>query len=86
MWFLGLLLFFSLVYFDVLISVRLGQKLQCTTIRVVSGILLAMFFLAESKFVHDLNFDFLFEHLTRFLIVDFCFRTLDFNHSFVCNV
>ena len=45
------------------------------------------FFLAESKFVHDLNFDFfLFEHLPPFLIVDFCFRTLDFNSSFVCNV
>ena len=44
-------------------------------------------FLAESKFVHDLNFDFfLFEHLPPFLIVDFCFRTLDFNSSFVCNV
>ena len=45
------------------------------------------FFLAESKFVHDLKFDFfLFEHLPPFLIVDFCFRTLDFNSSFVCNV
>ena len=44
------------------------------------------FFLAESKFVHDLNFDFfLFEHLPPFLIVDFSFRTLDFNSS-VCNV
>ena len=32
------------------------------------------FFLAESKFVHNLNFDFfLFEHLPPFLIVDFCF-------------
>ena len=44
-------------------------------------------FLAESKFVHDLNFDlFLFEHLPLFLIVDFCFRTLDFNNSLVGNV
>ena len=44
-------------------------------------------FLAEGKFVHDLNFDFsLFEHLPPFLIVDFCFRTLDFNSSFVCSV
>ena len=56
-------------------------------IPVVSGILPAMFFLAESKFVHDLNFDFLpFEPLPPFLIVHFCFRTLDFNSSFVCNV
>ena len=39
-------------------------------------------FLAENKFVHDLNFDFLFERLPAFLIVDFCFRTLDFNSSF----
>ena len=38
-------------------------------------------------FVHDLNFDFfLFEHLPPFLSVDLCFRTLDFNSSFVCNV
>ena len=45
------------------------------------------FFLAESKFVHDLNFDFfVFEHIPPFLIVDFCFRTLDSNSSFVCNV
>ena len=44
------------------------------------------FFLAESKFVHDLNFDFfLFEHLPPFLIVEFCFRTLNFNSSFVSN-
>ena len=44
-------------------------------------------FLAESKFVRDLNFDFfLFEHLPPFLIVDFCFRTSDFNGSLVCNV
>ena len=44
-------------------------------------------FLAESKFVHDLNFGFfMFEHLPPFLIVEFCFRTLDFNSSFVCNV
>ena len=44
-------------------------------------------FLTESKFVHDLTFDFfLFEHLPSFLIVDFCFRTLDFNSSFACNV
>ena len=49
--------------------------------------ILQVFFLAESKFVHDLNFDsFLFEHLPPFLIVDFCFRTLNFNSSFVCNV
>ena len=62
-------------------------EIICTTIRVVSGILPAMFFLAESKFVHDLNFDFfLFEHLPLFLIVDFCFRSFDFNSSFVCNV
>ena len=46
-----------------------------------------MFFLAESKFVHDLNFDFfLFELLRPFLIVDFCFRTLDFNNSLVFDV
>ena len=46
-----------------------------------------IFFLAESKFVHDLNFDFFqFEHLPPFLIVDFCFRTLDFNNSLVCKV
>ena len=45
------------------------------------------FFLAESKFVHDLNFDlFMFEHLPPFLIVDFCFRILNFNNSLVCNV
>ena len=45
------------------------------------------FFLAESKFVHDLNFDFfLFELLPPFWIVDLCFRTLDFNNSLVCNV
>ena len=32
-------------------------------------------FLAESKSVHDFNFDFfLFEHLPSFLINDFCFR------------
>ena len=37
-----------------------------------------LFFLAESMFVHDLNFDFfLFEHLPPLLIVDFCIRTLD---------
>ena len=31
-------------------------------------------FLAESKLVHDLNFDFLlYENLPRFLIDDFCF-------------
>ena len=67
--------------------VQVRIEIFCTTIRVVSGILPAIFFLAESKFVHDLNFDFfLFEHLPPFLIVDFCFRTLDFNSSFVCNV
>ena len=45
------------------------------------------FFLAKSKFVHDLNFDlFLFEHVPPFLIVDFCFRALDFNSSVDCNV
>ena len=50
-------------------------------------ILPAMFFLAESKFVHDLNFDFfLFELSPPFLIVDFWFRTLDFKNSLVCNV
>ena len=44
-------------------------------------------FLAESKFVYDLNFHFFqFDHLPPFLIADFCFRTLDFNSSFVCNV
>ena len=44
-------------------------------------------FLAEIKFVHDLSFDFfLFEHLPPFMIFDFCFRRLDFNSSFVCNV
>ena len=44
-------------------------------------------FLAESKFVHDLNFDFfLFERLPPFFIVDVCFRTLVFNSSFVCNI
>ena len=44
-------------------------------------------FLAESKFVHDLNFDFfLFDLLPPFLTIDFCFRTLDFNNSLVCNV
>ena len=42
--------------------------------------------LAESKFVHDLNFDFfLIRSLTSVFIVDFCFRTLDFNNSLVCN-
>ena len=56
-------------------------------LRVVSGILPAIFFIAESKFVLDLNFDFfLFEHLPPFLIVDFCFWTLDFNSSFVYKV
>ena len=49
--------------------------------------ILQVFFLAESKFVLDLNFDFfLFEPLPPFLIIDFCFRTLDFNNSLVCNV
>ena len=49
--------------------------------------ILPVFFLAESKFFHDLNFDFfLFELLPPFLIVEFCFRTLDFNSSFICNV
>ena len=44
-------------------------------------------FLAQCKFVHDLNFDiFLFELLPPFLIFDFCFRTLVFNNSLVCNV
>ena len=44
-------------------------------------------FFSESKFVHDLNFDFfLFELLPPFLIVDFCFPTLDFNNSLVCNI
>ena len=53
-----------------------------------SGVLIFYgFFLAESKFVHDLNFDFfLFELLPPFLIVDFCFRTLDLNNGLFCNV
>ena len=73
--------------FDILILSKLEFGIFCTTIWVVSGILPTMFFLIETKFVHDLIFDFfLFELLPPFLIVDFCFRTLDFNNSLVCNV
>ena len=39
-------------------------------------------FLAESKIVHDLNFDFfMFEHLPPFLIVDFCFQFVNFQFN-----
>ena len=67
-------------------SKRRIEILQVFTTR--RGVLIFYrFFLAERKFVHDLNFDFfLFERLPPFLIVDFCFRTFDFNNSLVCNV
>ena len=55
------------------------------TIRVLSGILPAMFFYRK-QIVHDLNFDFfLFEHFPPLLIVDF-FSNIGFNSSFVCNL
>ena len=53
-----------------------------------SGVLIFYrFFKAETKFVHDLNFDFfLFDLSPPFLIVDFCSRTLDFNNRLDFNI
>ena len=71
----SLFLLFLVFFFDILILSKLGLRLFRTTIRFVSGILPAMFFLAESKFVHDLNFDFfLFEHLPPFWLLTSVFE------------
>ena len=81
-YYLGALLFYNSKNLNCI-----GALSVFTTRRGVMIFYRFFFFLAESKFVHDLNFDFfLFEHLPPFLIVDFCFRTLDFNNSLVCKV